>query len=199
MKIRERKYIKQILIFILIILFFNNCTIRQYTTKNYIYKSKFTTIDSSHNFLYYVEINSVRRYRTLGIKHQQSYMKEYLKSIQKIFKQNDFSAKYESDKNKANFIIEIKEQPYASALGQEFLTGLSLGLIPSWGTRKSEYIFKFIDNQHKISHKYSIDDTRFNHIILFPVFWLSFSDNKIDVFEKTLINFIDTYANKNIY
>ena len=68
--------------------------------------------------------------------------------------------------------IEIVELQQLSALPQEWLTGLSLGLIPSWGTRRAEIQFKFSQDQRVAV--YSVDDKRINHLVLFPIFWISF-------------------------
>lgn len=68
--------------------------------------------------------------------------------------------------------ITVTEQNFASALPQEWLTGLSLGLIPSWGTRPDRWKFQFSLGEN--SQAFYVDDTRFNHIIAFPVFWLTF-------------------------
>jgi hypothetical protein len=68
--------------------------------------------------------------------------------------------------------VQIEEMHQLSALPQEWLTGLSLGLIPSWGTRPAEVRFSFSQGSRRAA--YVVDDKRVNHLVLFPVFWLSF-------------------------
>ena len=68
--------------------------------------------------------------------------------------------------------INILENKSLSALPQEWLTGLSFGVIPSWGTRPEQWIFEF--KQGDYIRSYVVDDSRFNHIVAFPFFWLSF-------------------------
>ena len=84
--------------------------------------------------------------------------------------------------------IKVEEMQQLSALPQEWLTGLSLGLIPSWGTRPAELRFTF--TQGSRSAAYVVDDKRVNHLVLFPVFWLSFLlvDNEAE-FERALNDF----------
>ncbi len=96
--------------------------------------------------------------------------------------------------NKLN--VEVIEQKYLSALPQEWLTGLSFGLIPSWGTRPEQWKFKF--ESSGISKEFVVDDTRFNHIVAFPVFWLSFPLMNVESkYEKALVEFIKTPNNGN--
>ena len=91
-------------------------------------------------------------------------------------------------KNKILF-IKVTEQKYLSALPQEWLTGLSFGIIPSWGTRPGLWQFEF--KQGDYERTFSVDDTRFNHLIALPVFWLSFPLMNIESeFEKALNEFV---------
>ena len=69
-------------------------------------------------------------------------------------------------------VVKIEQVQYLSALPQEWLTGLSFGLIPSWGTRPAEAQFTFEHGEK--SAVCVVDDTRINHLVLFPVFWVSF-------------------------
>ena len=84
--------------------------------------------------------------------------------------------------------IKVEEMQELSALPQEWLTGLSLGLIPSWGTRRAEIRFTFTQGTRTAA--YLVDDKRVNHLVLFPVFWLSFilANNEAE-FEKALNDF----------
>jgi len=84
--------------------------------------------------------------------------------------------------------IRIEEMQQVTALPQEWLTGLSLGLIPSWGTRPGEVRFSF--SQGARTSTYLVDDKRVNHLVLFPVFWLSFVlSNNEEEFTEALRDF----------
>ena len=84
--------------------------------------------------------------------------------------------------------IEINEMQHLSALPQEWLTGLTFGLVPSWGTRPAEIRFSFSQEPRKAA--YLVDDKRVNHLILFPVFWVSFFlMDKEKEFENALNDF----------
>ena len=79
-----------------------------------------------------------------------------------------------------------------SALPQEWLTGLTCGAIPSWGTRYGEFKYRFENTPRQTSHTYFVDRPAFNHIIVFPVFWVSFFwPDEIDLYKKALANFLD--------
>jgi hypothetical protein len=98
---------------------------------------------------------------------------------------------YTDNPKSANFVIDIKRQNYVSALPQEWLTGLSLGLIPSWGTRPAQYLYAFTNKADGKSHSYTVDIKSYNHIILFPVFWISFiTADEYRTYKKALINFV---------
>jgi hypothetical protein len=100
-------------------------------------------------------------------------------------------AAYVQDENSATLQIQVKHLAYVSALPQEWLTGLSFGLIPSWGTRPSEYTYVFDDKSSGWSHTYTVDNKSYNHLILFPVFWISFftlDENR--VYKNALNNFL---------
>lgn len=75
-----------------------------------------------------------------------------------------------------------------SALPQEWLTGLSLGLIPSWGTRPAEVRFSF--SQESRTAAYVVDHKTVNHLVLFPVFWITiFLTDEGKAFENALADF----------
>lgn len=73
-----------------------------------------------------------------------------------------------------NLLINISRQLQLSALPQEWLTGLSFGLIPSWGTKYGQYSFTFIRADIGHTHTYIVDQRNYNHLVLFPVFWITF-------------------------
>jgi hypothetical protein len=90
----------------------------------------------------------------------------------------------------SNFSIVVSRELQLSALPQEFLTGLSLGIIPSWGTKYGQYKYTFTRNSGE-SYSYNIDQDNYNHLVLFPVFWVSyFTANEQDIYNDALINFI---------
>ena len=68
----------------------------------------------------------------------------------------------------------------------------TFGLIPSWGTRPNEYTYTFSNISNGASHEYSIDNVSFNHLVLFPVFWVTFLTlDESKEFESALENFIE--------
>ena len=73
--------------------------------------------------------------------------------------------------------IEITEYGNGGALPQEWLTGLSFGAIPSWGTRKGMYTYQltYYKNRKYVREvKYSIDQKSYSWIVFFPFFWINF-------------------------
>lgn len=100
-------------------------------------------------------------------------------------------ARQASNSTDSNFAVEVSRQLQLSALPQEWLTGLSFGLIPSWGTKYGQYAFTFTHNGSGKTYTYNIDQNNYNHIILFPVFWVSFfTANEQGAYTDALTNFI---------
>ena len=102
-----------------------------------------------------------------------------------------FEQCFESDWSRSTLEIEINEMQYLSATGGEYITGLSFGLIPSWDTREAELRFKML--QYDRVGIYVVDDKRFNHIIVFPIFWLSFL---MPDEQQKFVNALQDYINR---
>ena len=122
----------------------------------------------------------------------QQMQSKYAASTQKVFFERGISATETEDKESATFRIYIQANPLYSALPQEFLTGLSLGIIPSWGTREKEFSYSFMKVKDNASHTYTVDQKSYNHLICFPVFWtMFFTLDESRVYEKALNNYLD--------
>lgn len=85
--------------------------------------------------------------------------------------------------------VAIHAQPNISAAPQEWLTGLSGGLIPSWATAPSQYQFHFTDARG--SHSYAIDEKRVSHLVLAPVCWITFrTADPYRIYKAAVRNFL---------
>ena len=121
-----------------------------------------------------VVLSSVATTNTFGPQEREQQqlteMRErYIKAATRVLAAHDCRAAPDGD---GTLRIKVEEVQQLSALPQEWLTGLSFGLIPSWGTRPSELRFSFSYKDR--AGIYVVDEKRINHIVLFPVFWLSF-------------------------
>ncbi len=77
------------------------------------------------------------------------------------------------------------------ALEQEYCTGLTFGLIPSWGTRPNEFCYTFELVGEKAAHCYYIDGKSYNHVILFPLFLINLITlDESRVYRKALHNYL---------
>lgn len=127
----------------------------------------------------------------LGGQAPQTITDRYVAATEDVFK--GMSCVFEQvDKNgQPSLHIQVLVSPMLSALPQEWLTGLSLGLIPSWGTRYGEFVYKFVNKNTDESVTRYVDLKSFNHLTLFPVFWMSFvGQDEIALYKKALIDFI---------
>lgn len=89
--------------------------------------------------------------------------------------------------------IKVSESSSGGACAQEYLTGLSLGLIPSWCTRPELFRFHFrLNNDQGLCRQktYSISSTSFSHLTAIP-FALLDSDNKpLTLYQAALEDFL---------
>lgn len=91
----------------------------------------------------------------------------------------------------ADLVIRVERLPKLSALPQEWLTGLSFGLIPSWGTRPSEYRYTFRDTDSGFENVYTVDRKSYSHLVLFPVFWVTFfTADESRVYKEAVTDFV---------
>lgn len=179
-----------------VVMVLQGCTVAYYRTDSELSSSKASIIAGKCNIEYFLEISAEQRQRTTGENERAEWAikaeSKYIKSTEKVLNSAGCSANQASSKENANFTINVKISPFHGALGQEWLTGLSFGLIPSWGTRSNEYTYTFSNIENGTSHEYSIDNVSFNHLVLFPVFWVTFFIlDETKEFENALENFIE--------
>lgn len=89
--------------------------------------------------------------------------------------------------------IKIAEFSSGGACAQEYLTGLSLGLIPSWCTRPELFKFNFIlNNDHGVCRQktYSISSLSVAHITLLPFALLDTDDQPLALYQAALNDFL---------
>lgn len=89
--------------------------------------------------------------------------------------------------------IKISESSSGGACAQEYLTGLSLGLIPSWCTRPNLFKFDFIlNNHHGFCRRktYSISSVTFSHLTVIPFALLSADNQPLTIYQAALKDFL---------
>lgn len=117
---------------------------------------------------------------------------KYIEATDMALKEAGYRFERVNRREDADFIAEVLEAPFVSALPQEWLTGMSLGLIPSWGTRYGELAFRLTNRQTGRSITRYVDWWSFNHLIVFPVFWLTIlnADSDVELYRDELIQFV---------
>ncbi|MFB3305036.1 hypothetical protein [Pseudomonas sp. AMR01] len=89
--------------------------------------------------------------------------------------------------------IKISEFSSGGACGQDYLTGLSLGLIPSWCTRKNLFKFDFILNKDQRfcrQKTYSINSTSFSHLTMIPFALFNTDNQPLTLYQAALKDFL---------
>lgn len=185
-----------LLAMVLLTVILQGCTVTYYELRNEIAPKTFSEKTNSCDFNYSFTMDDYRKFRTIGNQpnpRATEDLDKYIKATQAVFTQKGCKANNVEDKDKAEFKIDVLRAPQLSALPQEWLTGLSFGVIPSWGTRYGEYKYTFENILLKKNHTFFVDRPAFNHIILFPVFWLSFlQPDEIELYKKALANFLES-------
>lgn len=171
------------------------CTITYYELRNEITPKVDSSKGGGCDFNYALTMDDYRRFRTIGNQpnpRAAEDLDKYIKATQAVFAQKGCKATKIEEKDKAEFKIDVLRAPQLSALPQEWLTGLTVGAIPSWGTRYGEFEYTFENTLLKKHHKFFVDRPAFNHIIIFPVFWLSFLwPDEIELYKRALTNFLE--------
>jgi len=185
---------KKLAIVLIAALLLSSCSVAHYQIRN-----SLTSTSQERNkpcdIKYSLDVTSGSRTNTFGVRDSkedelQKLRSKYIESTKKVFTSNGCTATYVITEGESNFKVRVERLRNISALPQEFLTGLSFGLIPSWGTRPSQYIYTFEDTKTKKSNSYYIDERSYNHLILFPVFWVTFIMlDEFSTYEKALTNF----------
>lgn len=181
---------------IIVALLVSSCTVAYYQIRN-----RLSNESQEHSepceIMFSLDISSGFRTNTFGVQESskdwlQRLKSKYIESTKEVLNKKGCAATYVNSEGEANFKVRVKGLLNISALPQEWLTGLSFGLIPSWGTRPSEYIYTFEDTKTNKIHTYYIDKKSYSHLILFPVFWVTFITlDEFKIYEKALANFIE--------
>ena len=118
-------------------------------------------------------------------------LQEYIDTTIEIFREKNCTAEH-VEYGKENLKIRIVKAGFRRAAPQDYLTGLSLGLIPSWKTDLDEYKFYFDNVSVKRHVNYSVDMKTYAHLVFFPVFLVTFFTlNEMPYYENAMRNFIE--------
>lgn len=83
-----------------------------------------------------------------------------------VLAQKGINVSFVDDQNNADIRIQITRKPFHT-LKQEYLTGFSLGIIPSWGTRESKFTYRIATSTEQLS--VHVNEKTYNHILLMPI------------------------------
>lgn len=178
---------------ILVTLFLSGCSIITYELRDELSETK--SMDSC-DISFTIDLQSGSHTNSFGEKkHKDERLKNlkesYITSTISTLSKLGCTTKKAPSVADSNFSIKVSRQLQISALPQEYLTGLSFGLIPSWGTKYGQYTYTFTHNGSGQSYSYKIDQNNYNHLVLFPVFWVSFfTADEQEAYKDALTNFI---------
>lgn len=123
---------------------------------------------------------------------QEKRTAEFVRTTEELLAKHDCGANRVSSSDDAGLRIDVEYRgAYAGTRPQDWLTGLSLGLIPSWRTEKDVWSISFEDSSSGIRTRYSVDELDVSHLILTPFVWVSFiqKDGERE-YKKALNNYL---------
>lgn len=182
---------------LIISLLLQSCTIMYLDVRNNLTPGTAAERNESCNVNYSLSLSSVSHTNTYGVRDTdkdelQKLRNQYTESTKEIFSKKGCTTNYVENEKDANFKIRVVRYRHLSALPQEYLAGLTLFIIPAWGTKEGEYQYTFENVSTKKSHTYYVDQHQITQMFLFPVFWISFITMDEDkVYKEALTNFIE--------
>ncbi len=172
-----------------------SCAVAHHTIRNDIWDTG-AKMPTNKAISFYVDIYSGHHTNTYGVREtanadlvalQARYIKTTLATLTRL----GYRAHAVDSRDDAYLNINVHRFIQLSALPQEWLTGLSFGLIPSWGTRHGEFEYRFETNINPMVHTYRVDRKSYNHLLLIPVFWVSFFTlNEQKPYQEALVHFV---------
>lgn len=174
-----------------------SCTIAHFQISDKLHVNTPATNNALCNIRYFISVRANPRQVTRKPQYNDDQLKKdaeaYIRATEAIFVNHGCVVHKVAKSEEANFKIDIMQSPFWSALPQEFLTGISFGAIPSWGTREGEYEFGFTNIELMKEHTYTVDRKSYNHIVLFPVVWINLiTRDKFEVYADSLANFLES-------
>jgi hypothetical protein len=186
--------LKKTIILFISLFFISSCTtynVRDLSTNNETHMQ-----DSQCYPKFYLSISSSRYTNSFGENKTpenglEEFKTRYVDCTKKLLNNNSCNAIYAETENEADLIIHIKRTLFLSALPQEWLTGLSLGIIPSWSTRRDQLSFIFKDVHTKKVKEYTVDIKFYAHLFLiFASFKQDAMTQELDSYVKSFNMFI---------
>jgi len=167
---------------LLLILGMQGCTVVHYNSHG-LSKPSSSLTKKNCEVSYFIEAVGFHKERT------QKTLSQYNQTAKETFDALGCNNKLASESAAADLVVLVNYKGHGGAAGQEYLTGLSLGIIPSWFTRESMYTYTVSSQAN--SKTYNLDHVSYNHLILFPLIWLNLlTDSEQEHFSSVLTDFI---------
>jgi len=117
---------------------------------------------------------------------------QYLSASRKTLTDLGCSMAYTENETESALLIHVNISQARGGTPQEFLSGLTLGIIPAWLTHEREYTYTFTNNLTRNENSYYIDQKASYHLILLPIFWVNFfTADELNIYEKCLEDFLE--------
>ncbi len=122
---------------------------------------------------------------------KQRYETKYIMATDEVLKGYCNDIRWVDVHNTPDLKITVNYAGYTGTPPQEWLTGLSFGIIPSWSTESNAFTYLFECNSVNNAGAYNVDIKSYNHLALLPVSWVMFFTlDEIDEYQNALKDFM---------
>lgn len=119
---------------------------------------------------------------------------EYARATERILNDRGCVAKRVELDDDTDLKVQVDLLLDLKTLPQDWLTYLSLGVVPSWGTRPDQYVFTFEDKNANVRNSYPVDLKSASHLLLFPLSWTALiTVDEVKAYEEALAGFLDSH------
>lgn len=186
-----------VLNYIAVLLLLPSCTIAWYEIRNELPVDRVTEQAGSCYLMYSLVVKEGCCTSAYGIRQPDDRLRrisgEYAGATERILNDRGCVAQRVELDDDTDLKVQVDMLLDLKTLPQDWLTYLSLGLIPSWGTRPEQYLFTFEDRNADVRNCYAVDLRSASHLFLFPFSWTAlFTVDEVNAYEKALANFLDS-------
>lgn len=167
---------------LLLIIFFHGRTVGNYKSHG-LTKGTVTSGQKDCKISYFIEVEGFHKDRS------KNELTKYSERAEKIMESLHCKSVRLTEPMQNGLLINVQYGGHGGASPEDFITGLTLGIIPSRTTRNNMYIYSISDGAN--SKDYSLDQVSYSHFVLFPFIWVNIlADSEYDHFGYVLADFI---------
>lgn len=175
------------------------CTVAKYQVINKVSDAFPNKISEPCDIKYSLSLTSGSHFRTntQGVRHYDAdenvvrdLKSKYIEFTKKTLSSNGCTATYVENEEGEDIKVQVDRSVDSGDRVDALVSGLTLGLLPIWGTREGQFTFTFYNTKTKITHSYIVDEKYYIHLFFMPVFW-AFTLDELKPYTESLIDFVE--------